>query len=96
MVKNHGISLLEKKSEKITLLHCNTEYPTTIDDVNLKGMHTMLEQFNISVGYSDHTLGIEVSIAAVALGATIIEKHFTLDKQMNGPCLLYTSDADDE
>ena len=71
--------------ENITILHCNTEYPTPMDDVNLKAMLQIQEVFGTEVGYSDHTLGIEVPIAAVALGASIIEKHFTLDKTMNGP-----------
>lgn len=70
---------------KITLLHCNTEYPTPYEDVNLKAMLTLKEKFSVDVGYSDHTRGIEVPIAAVALGATIIEKHFTLDRNMEGP-----------
>ena len=69
----------------ITILHSNTMYPTPMMDVNLKAMETIRKKFNISVGYSDHTLGIEVDIAAVALGATVIEKHFTLDKKMDGP-----------
>ncbi|WP_411972626.1 N-acetylneuraminate synthase [Sphingobacterium sp. Lzh-3] len=69
----------------ITILHCNTEYPTPLEDVNLKAMLAIKEQFQTEVGYSDHTLGIEVPIAAVALGASIIEKHFTLDKTMQGP-----------
>lgn len=69
----------------ITVLHCNTEYPTPMKDVNLNAMNTIKEAFKVEVGYSDHTLGIEVPIAAVALGATIIEKHFTLDKTMEGP-----------
>lgn len=71
--------------ENITILHCNTEYPTPMDDVNLKAMLHIQEVFATKVGYSDHTLGIEVPIAAVALGASIVEKHFTLDKKMNGP-----------
>lgn len=71
--------------ENITILHCNTEYPTPMDDVNLKAMLHIQEVFGTEVGYSDHTLGIEVPIAAVALGASIVEKHFTLDKKMNGP-----------
>ena len=71
--------------EKITVLHANTEYPTPMEDVNLKAMQTIANAFNIDVGYSDHTLGIEVDIAAVAMGANIIEKHFTLDKTMDGP-----------
>ncbi len=69
----------------ITILHCNTEYPTPIGDVNLNAMNTIRDAFKVEVGYSDHTLGIEVPIAAVALGATVIEKHFTLDKTMEGP-----------
>lgn len=69
----------------ITVLHCNTEYPTPMQDVNLLAMKTMGEVFKIKIGYSDHTLGIEVPVAAVALGATVIEKHFTLDKTMEGP-----------
>ena len=70
---------------KITLLHCNTEYPTPMADVNLRAMCNIREAFAVSVGYSDHTLGIEVPIAAVALGATVIEKHITLDRNMAGP-----------
>jgi len=69
----------------ITVLHANTMYPTPMEDVNLKAMLTIKNEFNVSVGYSDHTLGIEVDIAAVAMGASIIEKHFTLDKTMDGP-----------
>lgn len=69
----------------ITVLHCNTEYPTPMKDVNLSAMNTIKDAFKVNVGYSDHTLGIEVPIAAVALGATVIEKHFTLDKTMEGP-----------
>lgn len=76
--KNSGI-------DDISILHCNTEYPTPMKDVNLKAMLTLKDKFNVEVGYSDHTLGIEVPIAAVALGARIIEKHFTLDKNMPGP-----------
>lgn len=73
------------KKENITILHCNTEYPTPMEDVNLKAMLHIKEVFNVNVGYSDHTLGIEVPIAAVALGASVIEKHFTLDRAMEGP-----------
>lgn len=71
--------------EGIVVLHCNTEYPTPIVDVNLSAMNTIADTFKVSVGYSDHTLGIEVSIAAVARGAVCIEKHFTLDRNMEGP-----------
>jgi N,N'-diacetyllegionaminate synthase len=70
---------------QISVLHCNTEYPTPMEDVNLKAMLTIKEAFKIKVGYSDHTLGIEVPVAAVALGATIIEKHFTVDNNLPGP-----------
>ncbi len=69
----------------ISLLHCNTQYPTPYSDVNLKAMNTLREKFKVRVGYSDHTPGIEVDIAAVAMGAQIIEKHFTLDRTMEGP-----------
>ncbi|WP_332029728.1 N-acetylneuraminate synthase [Kaistella sp.] len=71
--------------DDITILHCNTEYPTPMNDVNLKAMLSIQQQFGTEVGYSDHTLGIEVPIAAVALGASVIEKHFTLDNTMEGP-----------
>jgi N-acetylneuraminate synthase len=71
--------------ENITILHCSTEYPAPMNEVNLLAMLTMRKEFDVAVGYSDHTEGIEVSIAAVALGATIIEKHLTLDKNMPGP-----------
>lgn len=71
--------------EQLTLLHCNTEYPTPYQDVNLKAMLTLQIAFGVNVGYSDHTAGIEVAIAAVALGASVIEKHFTLDKSLPGP-----------
>ncbi len=71
--------------DKISILHCNTEYPTPFKDVNLLAMNELQERFGVRVGYSDHTKGIEVPIAAVALGAEIIEKHFTLDRNMEGP-----------
>lgn len=73
------------RKDQIIVLHCNTEYPTPFQDVNLKAMDALRKEFGVQVGYSDHTKGIEVPIAAVALGATVIEKHFTLDKNMEGP-----------
>ena len=73
------------KKENITVLHCNTEYPTVVEDVNLLAMLTLKKEIGVEVGYSDHTLGMEVSIAAAALGARIIEKHFTLNRNMDGP-----------
>ena len=73
------------KKDQITILHCNTEYPTPFEDVNLRAMIAIKEEFGVKVGYSDHTKGIEVTIAAVALGAEVIEKHFTLDRNMPGP-----------
>lgn len=78
VLKQYGAS-------KISLLHCNTEYPTPMYDVNLNVIRTMAGRFKVPIGYSDHTQGIEVPIAAVAMGASIIEKHFTLDKNMEGP-----------
>ena len=83
-----AIEILQKNGIQktfITILHCNTEYPTPMLDVNLKVMLSLKEVFEVNIGYSDHTLGIEVPIAAVTLGATVIEKHFTLDKNMEGP-----------
>ena len=73
------------KGKDVTVLHCNTEYPTPMRDVNLKAMLSIQKEFKVKVGYSDHTLGIEIPIAAVALGAEVIEKHFTLDNSMPGP-----------
>ena len=86
-IKN-ALNILYKsgtKKKNITVLHANTEYPTPMEDVNLRAMLTIGKKFNINIGYSDHTLGIEVSLAAVALGASCIEKHFTLDCNMEGP-----------
>lgn len=77
--------LRDNNSGEITVLHCNTDYPTAMKDVNLNAMNTIKEAFKVKIGYSDHTNGIEVPIAAVALGARVIEKHFTLDKNMEGP-----------
>jgi N,N'-diacetyllegionaminate synthase len=78
VLKNNGAG-------EITVLHCTTEYPTPYEDVNLRAMLTIKNEFNVNIGYSDHTKGIEVPIAAVALGATVIEKHFTLDRNLEGP-----------
>lgn len=83
-----AINVLEQAGamrERITLLHCNTEYPTPMHDVHLRAMRTLGEIFGTRIGYSDHTLGIEVPIAAVALGAMVIEKHITLDRTLPGP-----------
>lgn len=80
-----GQALAVLKDCEVSLLHCTTEYPCPYEDVNLKAMLTMKEKFGLPVGYSDHTKGIEVPVAAAALGAEIIEKHFTLDKTMEGP-----------
>jgi len=79
--------ILEAGAEKgqITILHCNTEYPTPMEDVNLQAMLTIRDELGVKVGYSDHTLGIEVPVAAVALGARVIEKHFTMDCTLPGP-----------
>ncbi len=96
MILSSGMCTLEEIAESVevlknngkgtlSLLHCNTEYPTPFSDVNLRAMITMKEKFGLEIGYSDHTNGIEVAIAAVAMGATIIEKHFTLDRNMIGP-----------
>ena len=83
-----AIYVLEKAGtprNKMTILHCTTEYPVPIEDVNLRAMQSISSAFGVAVGYSDHTQGIEVAIAAVAMGATVIEKHFTLDRTLNGP-----------
>ena len=82
----NAISVLENNgTNDIVLLHCNTQYPTPYEDVNLKAMYAIEKATGKPVGYSDHTQGIEVPIAAVAMGAVVIEKHFTLDKGMDGP-----------
>ncbi len=83
-----AVEVLEQSGlnrNSITVLHCNTEYPTPIVDVNLRAMLSIQKALGVEVGYSDHTLGIEVAIAAVAMGATVIEKHFTLDRNFSGP-----------
>jgi N,N'-diacetyllegionaminate synthase len=83
-----AVNILEESGtnrNKISVLHCNTAYPTPMSEVNLRAMISIQKKLNVSVGYSDHTLGIEIPIAAVALGATIIEKHFTLDRNLPGP-----------
>lgn len=79
----------------ITILHCNTEYPTPMSDVNLNAMLTIQKMFGVNVGYSDHTMGIEVPIAAVAMGGTMIEKHFTLDRNLPGPDQLASLEPDE-
>ena len=83
-----AIELLEQSGmphKKLTVLHCTTEYPTPMQEVNLRAMHSIHNAFGVATGYSDHTQGIEVAIAAVAMGATVIEKHFTLDHNLPGP-----------
>ena len=81
-----AIDVLKKNGTKdISLLHCTTEYPAPFDEINLNAMLTLKERFGLKIGYSDHTKGIEVPIAAVAMGAEIVEKHFTLDKSLEGP-----------
>ena len=83
-----AINVLEKAGTprtKITVLHCTTAYPVSMSDVNLLAMQSIQERFMVAAGYSDHTLGIEIPIAAVALGATVIEKHFTMDRNLPGP-----------
>ena len=83
-----ALSILEQtglRRDKITVLHCTTEYPTPMDEVNLRAMNNIRNTLGVAVGYSDHTVGIEVSIAAVALGASVIEKHFTIDRSLPGP-----------
>ena len=82
---NMAIKILKKKNRKIILLHCNTEYPTHFEDINLNAMLSLKKQFNLDVGYSDHSLGIQVPIVAASLGAKVIEKHFTISKKMVGP-----------
>lgn len=80
VLKNAGTD-----NDRITVLHCTSEYPAPFENVNLRAMQTISKEFGVSVGYSDHTTGIEISIAAVVLGATVIEKHFTLDRSLPGP-----------
>lgn len=81
-----AVDVLKKNgTTDITILHCNTEYPTPFEDVNLRAMQSMSQKFSTKIGYSDHTTGIEIPIAAAALGAVVIEKHLTLDKNMEGP-----------
>ena len=83
-----AIAILEQGGltrDRITILHCTTEYPTPMNEVNLRAMTSIQETYQVAVGYSDHTIGIEVSVAAVALGACVIEKHFTIDRSLAGP-----------
>ena len=81
----NALELSGTSKNRITVLHCTSSYPAEMSDVNLRAMLSIQEEFGVEVGYSDHTLGIEVAIAAVALGAKVIEKHFTLDRNMTGP-----------
>jgi N,N'-diacetyllegionaminate synthase len=81
----NALELAGTHKNRITVLHCTSAYPAEISDVNLRAMLSIQDEFGVEVGYSDHTLGIEVAIAAVALGAKVIEKHFTLDRNMTGP-----------
>ena len=90
ILENTGYNL-----SNITILHCNSEYPTPLKDVNLKVIKSLETTFGLKVGYSDHTMGTEVSVAAVALGATIIEKHITLDRNMQGPDHLSSFEPDE-
>jgi len=80
-----AIKILKNKKRQIILLHCNTEYPTPFDDINLKAMLSLKKYFKLNVGYSDHSLGVQVPIIAASLGAKVIEKHFTISKKMKGP-----------
>tara|TARA_Y100001935_G_C17296168_1_gene506207 strand:+ start:1078 stop:2088 length:1011 start_codon:yes stop_codon:yes gene_type:complete len=85
---NDALNVLKENKiskNKIVIMHCNTQYPTPMKNVNLKAMLSIKKEFNVNIGYSDHTQGIEVPIAAVAMGASVIEKHFTLNKNMAGP-----------
>ncbi len=82
---NYAIKVLKNNNRKIILLHCNTEYPTPIEDINLNAMLNLKKKFKLDVGYSDHSLGIQVPIIAASLGAKVIEKHFTISKKMTGP-----------
>lgn len=88
-------ALYEGGAKDITLLHCTTSYPCSYEDVNLKAMVTMRDAFHLPVGYSDHTIGTEVSVAAIAMGAVVIEKHFTLDRAMEGPDHLASMEPDE-
>ena len=90
IIMNEGIA-----KDKISVLHCNTEYPTPMKDVNLKAMNTIGKELGVKIGYSDHTLGIEVPIAAVAMGAQVIEKHYTLDRNMPGSDHLASLEPDE-
>ena len=85
MKLKEALRILKNKNRKIILLHCNTEYPTPQEDINLNAMTALKNKFKIDVGYSDHSLGVHVPIVAASLGAKIIEKHFTISKKMSGP-----------
>jgi N,N'-diacetyllegionaminate synthase len=81
----NAVNVFKDFESSISILHCTSEYPAPFDEINLRAIQTLKSEFKVEVGYSDHTLGIEVSMAAVALGASIIEKHFTLDRNLSGP-----------
>ena len=89
------VALREGGAKDITILHCTTNYPCPYDEVNLRAMLTLRDKYGLPVGYSDHTIGTEIAVAAVAMGATIIEKHFTLDKTMDGPDHIASTEPDE-
>ncbi len=94
-VERSVLALKEGGAKDITLLHCTTNYPCPYDEVNLKAMITLQETFHFPIGYSDHTIGTEVAVAAVAMGAKVIEKHFTLDRTMEGPDHVASTEPDE-
>ena len=87
-----AVSILKKIKKKLVLLHCVSMYPTPDDKINLNRINLLREKYNLPVGFSDHTIGINASLAAVALGASVIEKHFTLSKKLHGPDHMISSD----
>ena len=91
----YALELIGTLRENITVLHCTTEYPALLDEVNLKAMESIRQALSVAVGYSDHTLGSEVAVAATALGAAAIEKHITLDRTLPGPDHAASMEPDD-